>query len=420
MWGNDEPHGGKARMTIASKPEGPPQKGPEQPKATWLVLLIEDNEQMRKDILEELQDAEIGGRTIVVRPVEDFQTALDEVRERRADLVILDVYRDTPMVGGDPAGLAVLDELQNTGFVSVILYTAHPEGAKGRETPFVKVVGKDDAGVAKLRTEVEFVFNSRLPHLFRAIVSHFDRTLRDYMWGFVQQRWDSLAQIGGQPEFLRILLRRLAASLSREGIDQIAAEAFGDSGEKYSLEHDQAHPAEYYTMPPIGDDVRFGDIRVIENDGGSKEIRVIVWPSCDLVTTGGRTLKVDKVSCALAVPLADLPEMKDWAAAPGDTSKRKAVAAVIRNQRRGKGLSDERFHYLPAFGNIPDIVIDFREVDRLPVANVTKSDCLATVASPFAELIAARYVRYIGRPGVPDLDSEGLLNRLEASIKTPK
>lgn len=406
-------------MTVAASADEAEPSGSIDSTNRWIVLLIEDNEQMRKDILEELQGVEIAGRTLAVRPVEDFRTAFEEVRERRADLVILDVYQDTPMLGGDPIGLEVLDELQNTGFVSVILYTAHPEGAKGRESPFVKIVGKDDSGVATLRAEVESVFSGRLPQLFRAIVSHFDRTLREYMWGFVQESWDSLKQIGGQPEFLRILLRRLAASLSREGIDQIAAETFGDAGNQYSLEHDNAHPAEYYTMPPVGHDVRFGDVRIVSFKDDVREIRVVVWPSCDLVTTAGRQVKVEKLSCALARPMDDLPEMKAWAAAPKDVKKREAVGRIIRNKRKGDGMSEERFHYLPAFGSIPDLVIDFHEVDRLAVTDVASSERLATIASPFAEHLAVRYLRYIGRPGVPDLDSVGLLTRIEAGINKP-
>jgi hypothetical protein len=187
----------------------------------------------------------------------------------------------------------------------------------------------------------------------------------------------------------------------------------------YSLEHDKAHPAEYYIMPPMGNDVLFGDVRVLTTFDGSGEIRVVVWPSCDLVTSGQRKPKVARISCVLARPLSELPEMKAWREAPDQPKRRQAIGAIVRNRRKGEGISEDRFHYLPAFGTIPDLVVDFQETDRLPVEVVSESKCLGTVASPFAEHLATRYLRYIGRDGIPDLDEEGLLNRMAARLGNP-
>lgn len=378
----------------------------------WVVLVIEDNEQMRLDIVEELDGQQIGGREVRIRPIDNFETACAETRERRADLVILDVYKGNPLADGEPAGLDVLARLKESGFVSVVLYTADPEGVRGSSSPFVRVVGKDESGVAGLRAEVEDLFAGRMPQIFRAIVGHLDQTLRDYMWGFVEGNWSSLRAISSKPEFLRLLLNRLAASLSREGVDRITAEAFGLSDAPPSPATHKAHPSDYYVMPPVGPDVLFGDIRIAESGSTTTSYWVVVWPSCDMVTGSGRSVKADSITCASATLLAETSEMTAWLTSTTNAKKRRDLAALLSNKRSGDGVSPDRYHFLPGFLRVPDLVVDFQNIHRLRHDDVKAMECLATLASPFAESLGARYQRYIGRLGVPDLDSDVVLARI--------
>ena len=383
----------------------------EVPETDWIVLLIEDDDRVRCDIREEFAGELIAGRKFSFRIIATFEEAFREVRQRRADLVILDVYRGSPLAGGEPAGFEVLASLREAGFSSVILYTADPESARRFATPLVRVVGKDEGGVGRLREEVEDLFSTHLPQIFRAVVGHLDRTLRDYMWGFVEKNWTLLEVIRDRPEFLRLLLARLAASLSQEGIERITTEVFGIP-DPMQPGSGRIHPAEYYIMPPVGRDVRFGDIRIASaEDVGKSEYRVVVWPTCDMVTAGGRVVKAERVACARATPLSDTEEMKAWKKTPSKAT-RAAIRKIMENKRQGTGLSPDRFHYLPAFCQVLDLVVDFQRVDSIPFPQVSAMECQATVASPFAEALAARYLHYIGRIGTPDLDVDGLLQRV--------
>jgi CheY-like chemotaxis protein len=394
------------------EPAGGAAAEPPASAEPWLFLVVDDSEDVRVDLKEEFEGQQVAGRDVVVRSFASFDDALSELAERRGDLLILDVYEGNPAKGGEKKGLAVLDKVRTSAFVNVILYTAAPEAVKDLSSPLVRVVGKEAKGGAALRAVVEQIFESKVPQALRALARHLDKTLHEYMWDFVERKWDMLEPVSKTPEFLRLLVRRLAASLGREGVNRMTAQAFGIEADE-APDAEEAHPSEFYIIPPFSGDVRFGDIREI----AEKEWRVVVWPSCDMVTTQGRALKTDRATCARALLLSETTEMKTWAQAPEDKSAKSAVSCILRNQRN---KTPERFHFLPEFLWVPDLVVDFQDVERLPVVDLAKAHCLATVASPFAEHLNARYLRYIGRPGVPDLKEDRILSRIKAGMGAPK
>ena len=63
------------------------------------------------------------------------------------------------------------------------------------------------------------------------MVSHVDRVLGSYMWDFVLANWDDFKGFAEKPEFLRLVVQRLAATLSREGVTTLMTDVFGAPGE---------------------------------------------------------------------------------------------------------------------------------------------------------------------------------------------
>ncbi|RKI35981.1 hypothetical protein D7Y27_29695 [Corallococcus sp. AB004] len=359
---------------------------------------------MREQVHEEFNGALFDGRPLDILDIEDFAIARDEIKQRKVDLVILDVFRGDPMGGGQPDGLKVLDDIRNSGFVSVVLYTANPKRVEDHKSAFIRL---SDKPVEALRKEVDELFRLRVPQMFRAVVGHMDKTLHDYMWSFVEKQWTALEHIAGKPEFLRVLLKRLAASLSRDGVEPVIKRVFGES-QAGTILPDKVHPAEVLIMPPMDPRTpRLGDVRVRRRNG-QEEYVVVMWPTCDMIEGPGRPAKVQAVQCAIAGRLEDCSEVKNWRKKNDPDSKRR-VEDLLRNRNdQGPG----RHHYIPGLGKLPHLLVDFQQIELVGLNDVRDLDCLATLASPFAEALASRYLRYIGRLGTPDLDIAHIMGKL--------
>jgi CheY-like chemotaxis protein len=371
----------------------------------WHVLLVEDDEDVRRQVREFLTGEEVASRKLQLEEIPDLPSALDLIRERKADLVILDVYKGQAKPGGEQVGIQILESIKLAGFVPVVLYTALPEGLEEYRSTFVRLVSKDADGLPNLRREIEDLFRLRVPQLFRAIVNHLDQALSSYMWGFVQEHLKEFEPIIDKPEFLRLILQRLGMTFARKGIEKMVEDVYGVPAPGVA-NSDNVHPAEYYVKPPIGEDPLLGDIRV-RSSGGQNTYLVVLWPSCDMVSVGGRTPKTDRLLCGRASRAEDTAEVAEWARSQTGKTK-EAVIKLIKNARAS---SPERYHFLPAVWDIPALVVDFQALEHLSLEEVKNLTCVGTVASPFAEALGTRFQRYVGRPGTPDLDVEAVLKQ---------
>lgn len=390
------------------------------PGSEWMILLIEDDKVLSRQIKEFLSDEIIDSRRLSIQEINDFDHAFGLIRERKADLAILDIYRGEARAGGERPGEEVLARITETGFVCVVIYTALPEGLEHLSNQFVRLVPKVE-GLAKLGEQIQDLFRMRIPQMHRAVINHLDSTLRDYMWKFVQPNWEQFAAIADKPEFLRLILQRLAFTFAHEGVEKLTAEVFEDHVESAVIDPEDVHPCEYYFKPPIGVDPLLGNIYVRET-GGSKQYLVVLWPSCDMISTRGRVAKTDRVLCAKATLLEESPEVGRWreSLAKGKEEGLSALRSLLKNQRAPqKGLgSAERYHYLPGAWDIPDLVVDFQALEHIELETLRRFPCLATLASPFSGALATRFGRYLGRPGTPDLDIEMIIEILRQTHRS--
>lgn len=251
----------------------------------WQVVHVEDDPDTLRQVKEYLEEETFDFGALRIVGTSDFDEARDLLRERRVDLLLLDVYRGDVSLG-DSAGTEVLARWRATGFAPVVLHTALPEAVADHEGPFVRVVPKEAGSLPRLGRAVREIFATRVPQIHRAAVDHLDSAVRSYMWGFVEEHWDEFRDLTEQPDFIRLLLKRLGLQFTREVAPLIRTVYPGVTATDPSS--DTVHPVEYYVRPPIGPDPQLGDLRRVPLGSEIDVLVVVVWPSCDLVHREGQ------------------------------------------------------------------------------------------------------------------------------------
>jgi len=170
----------------------------------------------------------------------------------------------------------------------------------------------------------------------------------------------------------------------------------------------QMHPMQYYVMPPVELAPLAGDIyqgQVGEHNGHW----VLLTPSCDMVTGREKAELVLLARCLLLTEQIEYQQWRDGLPTPSRTISGK-LQDLLRNNRRDS--QSERFYFLPGALSLPDLVVDFQQLIAWQRGHMEALERLASLDSPFAEALLARFARYFGRLGTPDLDVAVLLQRL--------
>ena len=369
----------------------------------WRILYIDDDPDFCQQIKELLEGELTDDISFQVETRNDFGVALEELEARRYDLVILDVRvgrHDIELP--EEAGVQALQEIQQRRFVPVIFYTGLPHLVRDQESPLIRVVGKTEGSI--LVEEVRTLFATNLPAVNRALLRHLEFVQRDYMWGFVTNQWPTFGGTSDRSALAYLLARRLAQSLSEQGIKQLVSDLGGNPDDATQF----LHPMQYYIMPPVEVSPLTGDIyygNIMDTIGHW----VLLSPSCDLVAGREKAEQVLIVRCAL---LSDQSEYTEWANNQNKNTVEK-LQALLRNNRRKQ---PERYFYLPGSLTLPDLVVDFQELVMIARSKLKDLDRCASLDSPFAGALISRFARYYGRIGTPDLDIDLITNRLTPSI----
>ena len=150
--------------------------------------------------------------------------------------------------------------------------------------------------------------------------------------------------------------------------------------------------------------------------GNSTHWYVILTPSCDLVTA--RKVKADHVVLAECRPIERFDQYQSWIEAQKSSegaskTRRKNFERFLTS--RANGQPEDRYHYLPAAFDIPDLIVDNQRIVHIAFKDLKFYTRVASLDSPYAEELSHRFHRYIGRLGTPDLDLEIALSRMEAT-----
>jgi CheY-like chemotaxis protein len=355
----------------------------------WQLLFVDDDPDICRQV-QEFLDGEIipPDDRLRVETLNNFGDALNALEVRRFDLLLLDVrlgpYSDAP---DEEAGITTLQAIRQRRFIPVVFYTGLPHLVHHLEKPLIQVVEKT-AGLPRLLDSLKSILATRVPAVNRALIRHLETIQREYMWDFVANHWGQLSDISDHTSLAYLLARRLALSLSGSGIQQLAQELGDSTGTTVTA--GQVHPMRYYVMPPVEPAPLAGDIyqgQVGEHNGNW----VLLTPSCDMVT--GRE-KADMVLLARCLPLTEQVEYQQWRDGlpkPSNTHDRK-LQDLLRNNRRDS--QSERFYFLPGALSLPDLVVDFQQLVTLQREQMGGLERLASLDSPFAEALLARFGRY--------------------------
>lgn len=394
----------------------------------WRILVVEDKENFRQQLLEAIPSFVDAPDTAEADLCVDFDEAIEKLQKDRYDVVILDLKDDSDgwalADDSDPAGLKVFERLKETRFVPVVFYTALAHKVRSLETSFVRVVEKTET-TAKVKDEVRRVLGTQLPALTR----HLEEVQRSYMWGFVSAHWKEMTAIHHKVDLVYLVARRLAQTLRGESIrsfvagisrntqkvdehspaeePQMLGAVATEAGELAAFT-DGVHPVEFYIYPCADQPWLAGDILKAEMDGRN-DYWLVLTPSCDF-----ENKKAQFVILAKCEHLTEQNEYGKWAAniAQPSRSALKGMEEVIGDNRGGQ---KERFKFLPGTFFLPDLVVDFQQLRSVPFAELKRDSVVAALDSPFAEAVLARFSRYFGRLGTPNIDKDVVIDRLQAT-----
>lgn len=370
----------------------------------WRFLVVEDNETIAGELLEAIPSFVDAPDTAKADLCKTFEAAAERLNADRYDLIILDLKDDSAawdLSDDNPAGLKVFEDLKKSRFVPVVFYTALAHKVRAEQTSFVRVVEKTE-GLERVKQEVQRVLGTQLPALARQV----EEIQRSYMWDFVSKHWKEFDAPQDQADLAYLLARRLALSLQKEArklARKIAGKSIPIADPK------NIHPMEMYVRPPIGPNRLAGDI-LRGTVGPETGFWLVMTPSCDFEQVG----RLDNVLLAQCVPLTAETEYTNWKENPSASTD--PMKALIGDNR--KDTQSERFKFLPGTYFFPDSIVDFQRLRAVPADDIKGLEVIASLDSPFAEAVLARFSRYFGRLGTPDIDKIVVLKRLEALAKS--
>jgi CheY-like chemotaxis protein len=366
------------------------------------IIVVDDDAEVRRQAGESLEIMG-GGADVVLEG--SFSEGLRRIETESCDVAVLDLRNmgDKATQADPEAGNRVAESIRKHRFVPIVFYTALPTNVLDMgDTPFVAVVPKTE-GVLRLREEVETMLATGVPQATRAVDEHVDAVRRDFLWEFSTASWGRLRHSLDANALSYLLARRLAASLSVSGMESVNA---GLGPLLAAEEYGGAHPHFFYVLPPVERGLQFGDV-VKEK----QTYYVVLSATCDLVSSRKRKAKADRVLLGRCKRVSTQPEYKK---AKGDSSKkgRRDLLGVMRNNANGR--QKDRCFFLPPALDVPALLLDLQELQSEKLSGVKKLERIASMDSPFAEMLTSQLSRYYGRVGAPDLNvgaiADGLLS----------
>jgi CheY-like chemotaxis protein len=376
---------------------------------TWQLLFVDDDVETCRQVREFLEGETIAAPDdrLRVETLTDFARALNALEAHRFDLLILDVRLGPhDEVRAEEVGITTLETIRQRCFVPVVFYTGLPHLVQNLETPLIRVVEKTE-GLQRLLGTIIDVFATRLPAVNRALIRHLETVQRDYMWDFVAVHWERFGDTSDRTALAYLLARRLAMSLSGPGIRQLAQD-LGDPL-RADVAEGRVHPMRYYVLPPVEPSPLAGDL-YLGQIGKQNGYWMLLTPSCDLVA---KREKAEQVLFAHCLLLTGQEEYQTWKEKlPHSRSDVEGKLQALLKNNRQKAQA-ERFYFLPGALTLPDLVVDFQQLVILPRGQMDRLERLASLDSPFVEALLARFARYFGRLGTPDLDVDVVIERLK-------
>ena len=365
------------------------------------LLFIEDD----PDAVKPVQNLIKRERADMQFEMSGFEVAEDKIASFRPDIVILDLLVVSASKEPEPGGLNTRDFIWNKHFCPIVVYSAQPDILDNtyESHPFVKSVQKGSGSPQKVLKALD-ALRPQIDALNRAeeSVRHsFSCAMRDVApYAFEafsddEQRIEVIKRSGR---------RRLAALMDELSMDGTALASW-----------------EQYLFPPVCGDTQLGDV-LRKKEGGSNDpasFRVVLTPSCDLVKSGNRQPKVSNVLVARCCSMKSGLDL---------TSLRNIGISKLKDRLRSAILTPGYFEAILPFPclerRIPTMAANLQDLELIPIQDIGDIDSdksvfrIASIDSPFRELVAWAYLQTACRPGLPNRDFNLWRDEVVANIES--
>ncbi len=346
------------------------------------IVFVEDEESSIAPVLRLIKEEE---PDIEVRTF-GFDEGQQAIRSIRPDIVVLDLWEGDPSENRN-RGSEHLDYVWEQQFCPVIIHSANPDVPPEHKNEFVREVTKGQHSPQKVLDAIREL----RPHV--QALKEAEHDVRDSfsiaMRDVAPSEFDIFAEDNDRKRAIRRAGRRRLAAL----MDETSADGEVLAG------------WEQYLCPPVSDNILLGDV-LMESEGDRTEpasFRVVLTPSCDLDSGGGREAKVGNVLVAKCVSTRT---------GFGLTSLKGVNAKKLEERLIGTVLTRGYFETilpLPALKDrIPTMVANLRDLELIPLFNVGPGGRpflrIASLDSPFREMVSWAYMQVAGRPGLPERD----------------
>ena len=351
------------------------------------LLFIEDNPQAIEPVKKKIEQ----GISSINSNVCGFEDAKNEIESFSPDIVILDLLAGEVSPKPEIAGSRIKKLIWEKHFCPIVIYSAKPDLCNA-EHPFIKSVQKGRGSPQ----EVVQALRELIPHVEavkeaeKDIKNGFSRAMRDVA-PYAFRTFEGTEEC---KEMIRRAGRRRLAALMD----------VPSNGQKLAA-------WEQYLCPPVCDDIQLGDILQKANGKYSDptSYRVVLTPSCDLVSSGGRSPKAENVLVAKCHPMKT--GLKDIGLT-GNSSSGKFMDK-LRDRVLTSGYAGNVIPFPCLQDKIPTMAADLRDLELIPFPDIERIEGastsfrrIASVDSPFRELIAWAYLQISCRPGLPERDLE--------------
>ena len=356
------------------------------------LLFIEDNPQAIEPVKKKIEQ----GISSINSNVCGFADAENKLESFSPDIVILDLLANGVSPERENAGLEIDELIWDKHFCPIVVYSAEPDryNAEHGPHPFIKSIQKGSGSPQKVLKALREL----IPHVEavkeaeKDIKNGFSRAMRDVA-PYAFRTFEGTENEKRKEMIRRAGRRRLAALMD-----------VPSNGQKLAA-------WEQYLCPPVCDDIQLGDILQKANGEYSDltSYRVVLTPSCDLVSSGGRSPKAENVLVAKCYPMKT--GLKDIGLT-GNPSSRKFMDK-LRDRVLMSGYAGNVIPFPCLPDKIPTMAADLRDLELIPFPDIERIEGastsfrrIASVDSPFRELIAWAYLQISCRPGLPERDLE--------------
>ena len=364
------------------------------------LLFVDDDPDAVKPV-QNLLDKE--AKDMQYEVLESVDSAAEKIKSMRPDIVILDLLFPGDSSAQEAKGLGVRGFIWDEHFCPIVVYSARPDIHDGvhESHPFVKSVQKG----AKSPREVLKALNALRSHVeaLREAEKHvresFSLAMRDVAPYAFKAFSDDTQRI--EETIKRSGRRRVAALMDEPLPDGTALAAW-----------------EQYLFPPVCSDTQLGDI--LRKKGGEHDdpasFRVVLTPSCDLVTSGNRQAKVSEVLVARCCSMKNGLNL---------TSLGESRISKLRDRLRSSILTQGYFEAVIPFPClkklIPTMAANLRDLEFIPIGDIGSDRPflrIASIDSPFRELVAWAHLQSACRPGLPDRDFDSWRDEIVANLES--